>query len=189
MLDFAAFADWARPEIGPTRADPMLQALDLAHRAGLRSLVETGCMRSYPTCDGASTRVLAEYCHRAGTQLVSLELNPDHIQVARSALVHPESVEFRAGDSVAALSRLQTPVEFLYLDSYDFQPSDPMPSAMHQLAEVGAALGHLAERAIILLDDWHGGSAGKGSLAVPFLLSRGWRQIIDGYQAGLVNFQ
>jgi hypothetical protein len=74
------------------------------------------------------------------------------------------------------------PIDFLYLDSYDYDAKNPLACQIHQLAEVGAAYGILSDKAIILMDDAQLEGGGKARLATDFLLERGWKIVLDKYQ-------
>ena len=44
-------------------------------------------------------------------------------------------------------------IDFLYLDSYDFVPTDPVPSQLHHVKELCASMKNLKKGTIIAVDD------------------------------------
>lgn len=149
-------------------------------------IIETGCYRGIGG-DGESTLILADLSKQTGCLLDSYDINPDHIAAAKAHV--PQGVVFHEGDSVSLLSRRVEPVNFAYLDSYDYSESDPRPSQLHQLAEVGAILGKLTCPGMVMCDDCALPHGGKNGLSDPFLLGHGWRCIFSGYQKIYTNYQ
>jgi hypothetical protein len=88
-------------------------------------------------------------------------------------------------DSVARLSGWGSLIDVLYLDSHDTN----LPGhAEHGLAEISAAEHALHDRSLVVFDDTiraGDGWLGKGRLAVPYLLGRGWQVLASGYQVVL----
>ncbi|HEV3022326.1 MAG TPA: hypothetical protein VGX76_07650, partial [Pirellulales bacterium] len=83
---------------------------------------------------------------------------------------------------VAWLREFTRPIDVLYLDSLDAYSSG---HDEHALAEIVAAYPKLHEKSLVLLDDtmWNRGWIGKGSKVIPWLMERGWRIMLAGYQA------
>jgi hypothetical protein len=151
-------------------------------------IVETGCQRQADDPGaGMSTTVFGEFLRAGGGKLVSLDNDPGHCATARR-LAAGLPVEVIQTDSVAWLRAYRGPAfDALYSDSKDTYVEG---HAEHCLAEVEAALPHLGPDAAILIDDtWERaveGWVGKGRLAVPWLLARGWRVAHGGYQTLLL---
>lgn len=155
-------------------------------------ILETGCIRPGAGEDwagaGNSTYLLAAYAAGRGGSFISIDNEPANVEYARAAIASWGGA-VTCSDSVAALAGLSGPVDVLYLDSHD---ADLPGHAEHALAEIQAALPALHERSLIAFDDtihadnWHtvraGTWLGKGRLAVPWLLERGWRILAEGYQ-------
>ncbi len=97
------------------------------------------------------------------------------------------TAELITSDSVSYLSSFGPQIEFLYLDSYDFDPSNPAPSQTHALNEAKAALPRLSDNAVIMIDDVGLEHGGKGGLVIPYLLERGWRVYHEEDQVILVR--
>jgi predicted O-methyltransferase YrrM len=157
-----------------------------------RRLIETGCFRGIVE-DGCSTLILARLKKELGQETIfeSYEKAPEHVARAQRLVAEHGlggQVTFIVGDSVENIGR-STPdkVGFAYLDSYDFEERDPLPSQRHQLAEAGAILGRMSEVSAILLDDCALPHGGKGGMAIPFLLEHGWKIVLQEYQTLLVR--
>lgn len=73
-------------------------------------------------------------------------------------------------------------IDVLYLDSYDYNPDDPLPAQLHQVAELGAAWSKLTDKSLILIDDCNIKGGGKCGLSDPFLKERGWKLVFNAYQ-------
>ena len=158
----------------------LLQNYAIDH--GARCIIETGTYRGIGG-DGESTVFLATVARDLGADFYSVDINQETVNKSKA---HMEERGLKADvscvDSVALLSCFGSPIDVLYLDSYDFSPDAPLPAQIHQLAEIGAAYGKLASHAAVLLDDCGIVHGGKGRLTSAFLLERGWRMVYDKYQ-------
>jgi hypothetical protein len=157
----------------------------LVARFSCPNIVETGCIREQDNFrgDGYSTLIFARIAASVGGRLTSIEIDATRCDFARQQLQpFQSSVEIVCSDSVAWLRSNSRSISVLYLDSMDTQLPQ---SAEHGLNEIKAAYNMLDENAIVVYDDtiWNSGNCfGKGSLAVPWLLSRGWEIVYSGYQ-------
>ena len=167
---------------GPLRWESFLLVWELADKANLSCLIETGTFRGIPG-DGESTVLLSELADHLSGDFYSVDNNEEHVAAAKK---HIEGKGYRTqcvySDSVSFLSLFQSPIGVLYLDSYDYDFNNPIPSQLHQLAEIGAAYGKLTPESIVFLDDCDLKGGGKCGLSVPFLIERGWKCIHDKYQ-------
>lgn len=153
-------------------------------------IVETGTIRAEEDWGGAGffTYLAGAYVHRVGGRLLSVDLTPQHCEFARTwTAVFGSAVEIHCQDSVAFLEQYSRPIDVLYIDSLDtYEPGH----AEHALREVQTALPRLHQRSLILIDDSYcqaGACCGKGALAVPWLLERGWCILYAGYQVLLTR--
>jgi hypothetical protein len=162
------------------------QALMLAVARNVKTIVETGTSRTPGNWegDGQSTIVLASFAQRYGCKLWTCDIDPAAIDAARASTQQMASfVEYHVGDSVEFLRGFQQPIDFLYLDSFDFNdPSNPNPPQDHALREGQAARHALFTQSIVLVDDCHLPFGGKGGKVIPFLLGEGWQVIGLSYQ-------
>lgn len=169
------------------RAGSMYQALLIAVARNARTVVETGTTRTPDAWagDGQSTVVFGDWCKRYGGRLWTCDISEPAIAAARSVTqAYREHIEYRAEDSIGFLRNFERPIDVLYLDSYDFplDGSDHNPSQDHSLNEAKAALPHLHNQSIIIVDDCGLPFGGKGGKVVPFLFGEGWQVVWLGYQ-------
>jgi hypothetical protein len=148
--------------------------------SGRLVVVETGTLRDASLearqGDGWSTVVLAECLAKRndpGSRLYSIDINPEFIDVSKSAVdldLHPW-VRWVCSDAVEAIRTLPVKaIDLLYLDSSD----DPREI----LAEFEEAEPKLAPHSIVVVDDtgpYHAGPFGKGTLLIPEAQKRGWK--------------
>ncbi|MBS0604823.1 MAG: class I SAM-dependent methyltransferase [Verrucomicrobia bacterium] len=164
--------------------------LELIEHRGAKTLVETGTARNgTKNCvgDGCSTVIFADWAKDHGAALFSVDINPQAINESREAVkrVNP-NVQFATQDSIQFLKDFNRPIDFLYLDSYDFELDNPAPSQLHHLNEIKAAYPFLHKDSIIMIDDCDLPHGGKGKLAIEFLTSQGWIVLASAYQTILI---
>lgn len=177
------------------RRDTLRETLRLLDERGAKNLVETGTARrglSKSKGDGASTVVFGLWAKNNGAHLHSVDIDPESIAEAQQAvdgLDLGDHVTLVTSDSVAFLADYAKPVDFLYLDSYDYHKTDTsiqVASQEHHLKEIEAIFDKLHDRSIILIDDCRLPNGGKGKLAIDFLKSRGWVVHMSDYQVLLI---
>ncbi len=168
-----------------------LRAMDLMDQRAAKVLVETGtarCGLKDAKGDGASTVVFGQWAQKHDTILYSVDIDPQSIQNAAADLGDcRDHVKLVLGDSVEFLARFKEPIDFLYLDSYDYDEQDPEPSQEHHLKEVLAVMPRLHDKSIILIDDCKLKGGGNGKLVIAYLLQHGWKVDRNAYQVLLVK--
>jgi predicted O-methyltransferase YrrM len=120
-----------------------------------------------------------------GSHLYSFELNPDHINRAHGLINNAglgEQVSFIQGDSVTSIAHFKHKIGFAYLDSFDHEEHNPLPSQQHQLKELHEVLKLIVYPAGILMDDNVPSTGGKPKLSAPRLRELGWDEAASGYQ-------
>lgn len=166
-------------------------ALELCQSRGLKTIVETGTSRNGKlNCggDGCSTVVFSQFSEMSpGVTVESVDISEDAVREAAAAVANFEQTTVHLGDSVKFLADYERPIDFLYLDSYDFDASNPAPSQQHHLKEIIAAYSKLHEDSIVMVDDCGLPSDGKCPLVELFLHEMGWRTIVKGYQLIMVT--
>jgi len=164
----------------------MSRALDLLTQTEAKILIETGTARNGElnyAGDGGSTVIFADWAKQHQATFYSVDIDPQAVYNAQMA-VQPFTpyVSVICSDSVSFLETFAAPIDFLYLDSYDFDVNNPFPSQMHHLKEIIAAYPKLHENSIVMIDDCDLPHGGKGLLAIKYLLERDWKIILQGYQ-------
>ena len=166
-------------------------ALNLMKERQAVTLIETGTARNGATnCigDGCSTVIFADWIRDHGAYLYSIDVDPQALHSAQEGILGShDSIEFVCSDSITFLKNFNRPIDFLYLDSYDFEISNPGPSQQHHLQEIMAAYSCLHSKSIVMIDDCDLPHGGKGKFVIEFLLRRGWKIIYKNYQVILVQ--
>lgn len=152
-------------------------------------IVETGCIRAEEDWRGAgfSSYLFGAFAAAQTGRLESVDVSPTNCSFAqRWTRIFP-STEVKCQDSVAYLRDRRKPVDLLFLDSWDtYVPG----FAEHGLREIQEAEHLLHAESMVVYDDTSiraGKWQGKGTLGVPWLLSRGWRVVHAGHQTVLVR--
>ncbi len=173
------------------RYSTLLQAMKLLSERNAQVIIETGTSRyGSSNClgDGCSTLIFGDWVRQNGGVFYSVDIDELAIERAVQGLgASSEIVHFINSDSVAFLKNFGRPIDFLYLDSYDFEEFNPNPSQQHHLNEVIAAYPWLTKNSVIMIDDCKLPHGGKGKLAIEYLLGRGWRILMQSYQTILAQ--
>jgi hypothetical protein len=151
-------------------------------------VIETGCLRIPGNWagDGQSSFLFDAWTRHNGGRFFSIDLLPESIETARRAC--SSATNLICNDSVAALHAmsglLREPATLIYLDSYDVQPADPMPSAIHHALELTAAWPFIGPGTLVCVDDYEIGTqqGGKGFIIDNFLHSIRAETLYSGYQ-------
>lgn len=161
-------------------------ALALMEERNAKILVETGTARyglKHCPDDGCSTPLFAHWASLHDAFLYSVDINPEAIAASAEAVcLYENSVSLITGNSILFLEHFHQRIDFLYLDSKDFEISNPTDSQEHHLQEIVAAYPFLSENSIVMIDDCDLPFGGKGLLVIDFLLSQGWHILVEGYQ-------
>ena len=160
-------------------------------------IVETGCMRADHGQlalgdDGASTYIFDDFINFYDGEVVSVDINPDNVRHAQKMVSDRTTVY--CSDSVEFLWNIpeKRKIDLLYLDSYDFEPDNPIPSQKHHLKELTAVMKNLRKGSIIMVDDnantpefeWFTKIAqgGKAGFVKEFMKDIGAELLLDEYQ-------
>lgn len=200
---WAWFDGEARPKLGARAATfaAMLGHLDRFDRPV--TIVETGCCRRDPAeaeswkGDGCSTVLFATYLSMREKSGIVLSVDIDVDAVKRARIYTGGCTTIQQGDSVKFLARwcqFYIP-DLLYLDSFDFAPADPLPSAIHHHRELMAAMPMIRPDTLVVVDDaWatfddQGRSeiGGKGMLVAKHMALAGADLAFCHYQTGWTN--
>ena len=174
-------------------------------------IVETGCARQPDNWsgEGQSTYLFDRFASDFEGEVLSVDINPNSCAYARS-IVGPRTTVITE-DSVPFLHRLGRalvkagrPIDLLYLDSFDWQAANPVPSAVHQLKELCAISPALAPKSLVMVDDAFRalsgvrqgpdnyrlvrdqGIAGKATYVAQYFQQIGVPMLFEGYQCGWV---
>jgi hypothetical protein len=151
-------------------------------------MVETGCVRSrWDWGAGYATWLYGRLLDAADLgHLTSVDLNPRHCGTARLVCRDVRRLTVLCEDSVSYLMGRTAAVDVAYLDSLD---TDQPGHAEHCLREAEAVSRLIGPGGLILIDDSPpdgDGWSGKGRLAIPWLIGRGWvLEPVSSHQAVL----
>ena len=165
-------------------------ALELMAGRGARVIVETGTARQgrRDIGDGCGTMILGDWAAQHGAKVYSVDIDEQALLMAEQALGPArEFVELVHNDSVEFLRNFNQTIDFLYLDSYDFEVSNPYASQRHHLNEITAAYPWLHQKSVVMIDDCGLPYGGKGRLVIQYLRKKGWKLVGKGYQVVLVK--
>ena len=161
---------------------------------GSRLILETGTLRIAANWEGDGQSsymfdafVQDEAASGRGAAFFSIDLSVESLAVARRACSYATSLI--CNDSVHALHTLARQlrgrqVSLLYLDSFNLDRDDPMPSARHHMMELAAAAPLLGTGSLVAIDDYtvDGVVGGKGLLVDLYMQSIDARVLHSGYQ-------
>ncbi len=168
------------------RYNSFLYALQLMHDCDAKTLLETGTSRDGDTNftgDGGATIIFGQYAKETGGLLYTVDISPEAIAAAQQATqLYADHINYVVSDSLLFLADFNGYIDFLYLDSYDYDWENPGPSQNHHLQEIILALPHLHDNSIVMIDDCQLPGGGKGLLVIEYLKRRGWVVVYDGYQ-------
>jgi hypothetical protein len=124
-------------------------------------IVETGCVRQPDNWagDGQSTILFDKYAEfHPGSAVFSIDRDPQAAALCSSLV--SDRVRIHARESIAYLKSLTDDppseldfVDLLYLDSYDVDFDNPLPSAIHHLKELLAIAPLLSSETLVVVDD------------------------------------
>jgi hypothetical protein len=161
-------------------------------RFKFKTIVEVGSMRNPmkhgldefdPECcnEGHSTLFFAE----TGADVFSTDVNPRCAELLATATRKYRNLKVYTADGIWFLKKFDRPIDLLYLDAWDVMPS--INYAEKHLQAYQAALPHLAQTCLVLIDDTDISNGGKGRLAIPQMIRDGFELVTWGRQAMLVR--
>ena len=178
------------------RQQTFKRSLDLLKERGATCLIETGVARyglNNSKSDGASTVVFGLWAKQNNAFLYAVDISPDSVAGAYSAVERlglTKEVNLITGDSIDFLEKFEDRVDFLYLDSYDYDKYDTsiqLASQDHHLKEFKAIEGRLSSNAVVLIDDCDLPNGGKGKKVVQYMIGKGWVIDVQAYQILLIR--
>lgn len=172
------------------------KTLKLLKERNAKMIVETGTSReglSATKGDGAATIVFGKWAQQNNAKMHSVDISEESVkgsqdEVNNQGLQHVVTVHL--SDSLAFLKTFKEPVDFLYLDSYDYSKTDKdiqVKSQEHHLKEFKLIENQLHKNSIVLIDDCGLPGGGKGKTVVEYMLKKNWKILINAYQILLVK--
>jgi hypothetical protein len=156
-----------------------------ARKSGDFLIVETGTLRRAGNWagDGQSTLLFDRFVDVHGGHVVSVD--KDAAACAESRRVVSDRTQVVCCDSVQFFWRFspERTIDLVYLDSFDLDWNDPLPSSLHHLKELCVLLPKLRPGALIVVDD-NANGRGKGELIRQLMESMGVEPVFDEHQIG-----
>lgn len=175
------------------RYKTFIEILKLMDERHVQTIVETGTERWQEAqyCfdgDGGATIIFAHWASENDANMHSVDINETHLHYCyNNTRAYGEHLSLVLSDSVAFLDSFLKSIDFLYLDSYDYDENNPKPAQEHCLREIMAAENKLKPTSIVMIDDCNVPGGGKGYLAIQYLLSRGWVLHSNHHQVILIQ--
>ncbi len=167
------------------RYSAFLEAFKLLEERGAMVLVETGTARAGAQNfegDGGSTVLFSDWAKQHNAKLYSVDTSKTHLLQAKWASINSsQHLECICEDAVTFLESFPLQIDFLYIDSMDFNPNSPDESQQYHLREILAALPHFTPSTVVMIDDCGLPHGGKGKLVIECLVNQGWRILKHGY--------
>ena len=127
--------------------------------------------------------MFSEWAHaHPDSHFFSVDISQQNLDGAASGLEYKDATTLVCDDSVHFLEAFEEQIDFLYLDSYDFELDNPGPSQEHHLKEIQSAYDKFSPHCVVMIDDCDLPHGGKGKLAIQYLENMGWHKVVEGYQ-------
>ena len=88
--------------------------------------------------------------------------------------------------TLKALAESGLKADLLYLDSFDHDSANPLPSAQHHMRELEAAMPMIGPQTMVVVDDcfYNGAVRGKGALVGEYAATHNATPFLLDYQCG-----
>ena len=170
---------------------------------------------------GAFTLIFADFIKNySGGKLITIDISEKHMDNCKDFTKEfSDVIEYVVSDSVSYLKSLDkntvNSIDLLFLDSYDLNLEEPLPSQIHHFRELLAVYDNLSSNILIAVDDnlmpWSwiewlkvddnqniisktiieskDNILGKGTLVNRFLLDQGWKRTNDNLPSCLLGYE
>ncbi len=178
------------------RRKTFAKTLKLLNERKAKIIIETGTSReglNNTKGDGAATLVFGKWAQENQAKMHSVDISEDSVKGAQDEVNKQglnDTVTLHLSDSLAFLKNFEEPVDFLYLDSYDYSKTDQniqVKSQEHHLKEFQLIEDKLHDDTIVLIDDCGLPGGGKGKTVVEYMLKKDWKVLINAYQILLIK--
>lgn len=172
------------------------KTLKLLDERKAKIIVETGTSRlglKNTKGDGGATILFGKWAQLNNAKMHSVDISEDSVKGSQNEVNNQglnDVVTLHINDSLEFLKTFEDPVDFLYLDSYDYSRTDKdiqIRSQEHHLKEFKLIENKLHNDSIVLIDDCGLPGGGKGKTVVKYMLQKNWEILINAYQILLVK--
>lgn len=154
------------------------------------TILETGIARTKENWegDGMSSLMFDKYINEVGGNFTSIDIDPSNVNFAKSELSSKSNLI--CSDSVIQLHKISRDekypmIDVLYLDSFDLDWNNPIPSSFHHMKELLAIYPKIQKGTLIVVDD-NANNKGKGQMVKDFMKNIGINPYFDEYQIGFI---
>lgn len=133
----------------------MTKVVKLLRAKKPKVMIETGCQNSNLVhAQGVSTLMYGVLAQELGARMWSVDLSEANVETCRRQIQNlTDNVALVCKCSLEFLKEFGLPIDFLYLDSYDFYDGVEEESRVHCLQEIQIAWPKLSSGAVVLIDD------------------------------------
>lgn len=179
------------PSATTARHSSFKECLFLLEQKKAKTWIETGSSGNFfanKKNEAGSTILFAKAAYLLDADFYSVDINKEVIKNAKQAVKkYKKAVFFSQSDSLLFLRKFQDPIDFLYLDTGEYDSSRPEISQNQILAEIRTAYPKLHKNSIVMINDCGFPQGGKGKLAIEYLKQKGWKVHLDEFQVILVK--
>lgn len=172
------------------RGDNFLFIFEYLEKIDNPTILETGVMRPDHGDmafgdDGCSSFLFDQFINIHGGSFTSVDINEKNCSHARNKVSGKSKII--CSDSVPFLWNYKGNVDMIYLDSFDLDLKNPMPSQIHHLKELCAIIKNFHSNTLIVIDDnISSDNMGKGFLIKEYMAQIGKKPIFENYQIGFI---
>jgi hypothetical protein len=144
---------------------------------------------------GCFTRVIGELIQETDIELVTLDLQQEHINRSMKMTENLKNIEYYVSSSEEFLNSVDGQIDFLYMDTGDVNPVEPTAILHLQESKILVENNLISDNGIILIDDVRNPSSklscdadyGKAKYSIPYLQENGFTIAMDEYQVVMIK--
>lgn len=168
------------------RYEGFYTAIFLISERDARVLVETGTARKGDRgcgTEGCSTIIFGLFAATTGRKLYSVDISENSCaKVETITLPYEDSIQCIRSDAVKYLKGFDKgDIDFLLLDSVEYDEKDPLYAQKYHLEEIKASYDKLHKKSIVVINNCGMENVCNCALVKEFLLERGWKLHIEGF--------
>lgn len=153
------------------------------------TIIETGTLRTEDSwTDGQSSLLFFEFLSIFGGKLITIDIDKSSLLKCKEILsknvgLDKAELVLIHGNSVEELAKIDEEADLLYLDSFDFNHENPMPSMIHHLKEFASAWRIITKsKNILIAADDNFEVFGKGKFLKDWAIETKREILHEGYQ-------
>lgn len=144
---------------------------------------------------GCFTRVVGEFIQDKNATLSTVDLQASHIERSKHMTQDLKNISYHVSDSKDFLRNFADKIDFLYLDTGDVTPVEPVARLHLEEAQIVIERDLMSSKGLILIDDVRNVACkkqnkgvsdyGKAKYSIPYFCKNGWKIVLDEYQVVL----